>query len=154
MDVLGIDHLDLTATRLARSIPFYESVLSALGFSRVAHPTYTAWSNGKMTIGLREAAETERDVPFDRYRAGLHHVALRVLARDDVDRVHELLLASGVPVLDPPQEYPQYGPAYYAVFFADPDGIKLEVVHFPWGYWRRVQTDGHDARPRHARTGS
>jgi hypothetical protein len=42
-----------------------------------------------MTIGLREAAETERDVPFDRYRAGLHHVALRVLARDDVDRVDE-----------------------------------------------------------------
>jgi catechol 2,3-dioxygenase-like lactoylglutathione lyase family enzyme len=152
MDVLGIDHLDLTVTRLARSIPFYDAVLGTLGFVRVAHPTYTAWSNGKMTIGLREASDAERDVPFDRGRAGLHHVSLRVVARADVDRFHEFLLARGYDVLDAPQAYPQYGPDYYAVFFADPDGIKLEVVHFPWGFWRRVQTDGHDARPRHPRT--
>jgi glyoxylase I family protein len=152
MDVLGIDHLDLTVTRLARAIPFYEAVLGTLGFVRVAHPTYTAWSNGKMTIGLREASDAERDVPFDRGRAGLHHVSFRVVARADVDRFHAFLVASGYQVLDAPQEYPQYGPDYYAVFFADPDGIKLEVVHFPWGYWRRVQTDGHDPRPRHPRT--
>lgn len=150
MDVLGVDHLDLTVTRLARSVAFYEDVLGALGFSRVAHPTYVAWSNGKMTIGLREAGAAHRDVPFDRTRAGLHHVALRVVARADVDRLHEFLRARGCEVLDPPREYPEYGPDYYAVFFADPDGVKLEVVHFPWGYWRRVQTDGRDARPRHA----
>ena len=34
-------------------------------------------------------------------------------------------------VLDPPAEYPQYEPGYYAVFFADPDGLKLELVHVP-----------------------
>ena len=55
-----------------------------------------------------------------------------------------------VPILDAPAEYPQYGPNYYAVFFADPDGMKLELVHFPWGYWRTVQRDGSDARPRYA----
>jgi glyoxylase I family protein len=32
-------------------------------------------------------------------------------------------------VLDAPREYPEYVPGYYAVFFADPDGIKLELVH-------------------------
>ena len=37
----------------------------------------------------------------------------------------------GATVLDPPAEYPQYGPGYYAVFFADPDGIKLECVYLP-----------------------
>src|SRR4029434_9937307 len=41
--------------------------------------------------------------------------------------------------LEPPAEYPEYGTGYYAVFFADPDGLKLEAVHFPWGYWKRVQ---------------
>jgi catechol 2,3-dioxygenase-like lactoylglutathione lyase family enzyme len=100
-----------------------------------------------MTIGLREAVL--RDVEFDRRRAGLHHVSLRVVARDDVDRFHAFLVASGATVLDAPAEYPEYGPDYYAVFFADPDGMKLEVVHFPWGYWRVVQRDGEDARPRH-----
>ncbi len=42
---------------------------------------------------------------------------------------------------------------YYALFFADPDGLKLERVHFPWGYWRRVQSDGSDERPRWAPRG-
>jgi hypothetical protein len=33
--------------------------------------------------------------------------------------------------LDPPAEYPRYNPGYYAVFFIDPDGLKLEYVHAP-----------------------
>src|SRR5437867_3268396 len=37
MDVLGLDHVDLTVNDLARSIPFYEEVLGALGFRRVPH---------------------------------------------------------------------------------------------------------------------
>lgn len=38
---------------------------------------------------------------------------------------------------------------FHEKFFADPDGIKLESVHFPRGYWRKVQEQGHDERPRH-----
>ena len=38
---------------------------------------------------------------------------------------------AGARVLDPPAEYPAYAPGYYAVFFGDPDGIKLEVAHIP-----------------------
>ncbi len=36
-------------------------------------------------------------------------------------------------VLDAPAEYPQYngGRGYYAVFFADADGLKLEYVFTP-----------------------
>ena len=37
---------------------------------------------------------------------------------------------------------------YPGVFFSDPDGLKLEFVHFPWGYWRRAQTNGRDDRGR------
>jgi hypothetical protein len=36
-------------------------------------------------------------------------------------------------VLDPPAEY-RYCPGYYAVFFADPDGIKLEYCHTSGNY--------------------
>ena len=146
IDVLGLDHVDLTVNDLARSIPFYEKVLGALGFRRVPHATYVVWANAHLAIGLRPA---ERDAAFDRYRVGLHHLALRVRSRDEVDRFHDLLVREGITVLDPPAEYPEYGPRYYAVFFADPDGMKLEVVHFPWGYWRRVMSEGGDERPRH-----
>jgi catechol 2,3-dioxygenase-like lactoylglutathione lyase family enzyme len=52
--------------------------------------------------------------------------------RDAVDRFYEKLRGLGVEILDPPAEYPRYAQTgYYAVFFADPDGIKLELVHIP-----------------------
>jgi catechol 2,3-dioxygenase-like lactoylglutathione lyase family enzyme len=45
--------------------------------------------------------------------------------------LHELLVGQKATILDPPTEYPAYGAGYYAVFFADPDGLKLEFVHYP-----------------------
>jgi hypothetical protein len=36
-----------------------------------------------------------------------------------------------VTVVDPPAEYPDYGKGYYAVYFLDPDGLKLEGMYFP-----------------------
>ncbi len=42
-----------------------------------------------------------------------------------------LLIEISATVLDPPADYPAYGNGYYAVFFADPDGIKLEFVYLP-----------------------
>jgi len=148
VEALGLDHVDLTTTDLARATAFYALVLGALGFTRIEHPSYVAFSNGRMNVGLRQASAEERDIAHDRRRAGLHHLALRARSRGDVDTLHRFLVEHGVTVLDAPAEYPQYGPDYYAVFFADPDGLKLELVHFPWGYWRRVQTDGFDERPR------
>jgi glyoxylase I family protein len=53
-------------------------------------------------------------------------VAFRADSRDEVDA-----LGRDLAVLDPPRAYPEYVPGYYAVFFADPDGIKLELVYIP-----------------------
>ena len=147
-EVLGLDHVDLTVRSVVVSLPFYERVFGALGFSRVDHETYVAWSNGRMNVAIREAHREAGAGPHNRYQPGLHHLALKAKRRSDVDDFHAWLVAEGVEVLDPPDEYPQYGPDYYAVFFADPDGMKFELVHFPWGYWRRVQSEGHDPRPR------
>ena len=149
-EVLGVDHIDLTVNDLPRSIAFYEKVFGALGFRRLEHETYVAWGNAQLNIAVRPAAAEERGAAFTRYRVGLHHLALKAKRRDDIDRFYEFLLREDIAVLDPPAEYPQYGPHYYAVFFADPDGMKLELLHFPWGYWRKVQTEGSDARPRYA----
>jgi hypothetical protein len=40
---------------------------------------------------------------------------------------HELAVAAGAEILDPPQLF-DYEPNYYATFFRDPNGFKLEVV--------------------------
>src|SRR5436309_16102805 len=99
MDVLGLDHVDLTVNDFARSIPFYEKVLGALGFRRVPHAIYVVWANAHLVIGLRPA---ERDAAFDRYRVGLQHLALRLRTRDEVDRFHEVLGRQGIAARAPP----------------------------------------------------
>jgi catechol 2,3-dioxygenase-like lactoylglutathione lyase family enzyme len=59
---------------------------------------------------------------------GFHHYAFELSSRNDVDALGAFLQKHGMNVLDPPGEY--YGPSYYAVYFADPDGMKLEGMVF------------------------
>jgi glyoxylase I family protein len=151
IEVFGVEHIDLTVNDVARSRTFYDKVLGELGFRKYDGDNYIVWANAQMTLAIRAASDANRDACFDRHRVGLHHLAFRARSRADIDAFHDFLLREKIEVLDAPAEYPQYGQNYYAVFFSDPDGMKLEVVHYPWGYWRRVQAEGHDPRPRYDR---
>jgi glyoxylase I family protein len=86
-------------------------------------------TGGFASIGVMKAEGSGRDRAHDRYSPGIHHLAWQADSREDVVRLHELLLEIGATVLDAPAEYPAYGDGYYAVFFTDPDGIKLEFVY-------------------------
>jgi glyoxylase I family protein len=126
-------HIDLTVADLARSAPFYEAVLSFLGYRRVRDEANGidwdfAMTEGTCSVGIKPA---RRQRLHDRYSTGLHHFAWAADSREDVDRLHALLREVGATILDAPAEYPHYGTGYYAVFFADPDGLKLEFVHVP-----------------------
>jgi glyoxylase I family protein len=134
---------------ITRSRAFYDKVLGELGFRNGENGNYIYWANAHMTIAIRPASDPNRGAQFDRYRVGLHHLAFRARSRADVDQFHRFLAREKITILDTPTEYPQYGQNYYAVFFADPDGIKLELVHNPWGYWKKAQTEGRDDRPRY-----
>lgn len=128
-----VHHIDLTVTSLARSRPFYETVLGFLGYRRSAdHDNGSDWDRvGEPfhSIGILKARGEGAARPHDRTSPGLHHLAWASDSREDVDRLHALLTSIDALILDPPADYPQYGPDYYAVFFADPDGLKLEYVH-------------------------
>ena len=152
IEVFGVEHIDLTVNDVALSSGFYDKVLGALGFRKLDDTEHDVrWGNPHLTIAIRQSSRANRGAEFDRYRVGLHHLALRASSREGVDEFHRFLLREKFPVLETPAEYPQYGPNYYAVFFADPDGMKLELAHFPWGYWRKVLTEGRDPRPRYSR---
>jgi catechol 2,3-dioxygenase-like lactoylglutathione lyase family enzyme len=128
-----VHHIDLTVRDVGASAPFYETLLGFLGYARVkqeaALQVWDLTRDGRVAGGVAlRAARSERR--HDRYAAGLHHLAFHAADRADVDRAYALMQGQGATILDPPAEYPQYGAGYYAVFFADPDGLKLEVVHF------------------------
>ena len=130
----SVYHLQLNVREAAVSLPFYRALLGYLGY-RVVHeaPGVLGMSNATTDFWLIGApAERRRHAPH-RKNPGLNHVALRVSTRADVDRFHEeFLKARGIPALyGGAREYPEYRPGYYAVFFEDPDRLKLEVVHVP-----------------------
>lgn len=133
----GVHHVDLTVSDPRASKPFYAAVLGFMGYEIVeeredfidfrcdmpeGHACYVG-------IGCARGPNAAR--PHDRYAAGLHHIAWRAESRADVDAMHALLVQIGARVLDAPADYPQYGDGYYAVFFADRDGLKLEFVYKP-----------------------
>ena len=62
------------------------------------------------------------------YAPGLHHLAFAVESHEDVDSVHARVAGAGGKVLHPPRIWPEYHPAYYATFFLDPDGFRIEVA--------------------------
>jgi len=131
----GVHHVDLVVSSIERSLPFYRDLLGPLGFHRVGEVEgergETIWylSGPGSEVGLREA-QTESVAPYDRYRVGLHHLAFEAASRAGVDERAVWLRNQGAEIESEPQEY-GYMPGYYAVFFFDPDGIKLEILHVP-----------------------
>ena len=133
----SLSHVDLTVTDVSRSIPFYDHVLGKLGYKRLLEASASAacWSvadaaGGVFSIALQPAKPQSAGKLHDRYAPGLHHLAFHADSRADVDGFFQFLQEIQAIILDAPAEY-DYTPAYYAVFFADPDGLKLELVHEP-----------------------
>jgi catechol 2,3-dioxygenase-like lactoylglutathione lyase family enzyme len=136
--VSAIDHLDLVVTSLERSLAFYRGLLQPLGYVRVSEIVgergervlYLGRVGGMGSVSLREAQSDAHSTPYDRYAIGLHHLAFGASSRATVDERAAWLREQGTEIESGPEEY-GYTPGYYAVFFYDPDGLKLELVHRP-----------------------
>ena len=135
----GVHHVDLVVSSIERSLPFYRDLLGPLGCHRISEvegergETIWYFAGPGSSVGLRQAPavqEIQRLGGVDRYKVGLHHLALAAPSRAIVDERHDWLVSTGATIETPPREY-AYSPGYYAVFFYDPDGIKLEIVHVP-----------------------
>ncbi len=57
-------------------------------------------------------------------------MAFEAPSREVVDERLRWARAAGLEIESEPREY-DYRPGYYAGFFYDPDGLKLEIVHVP-----------------------
>jgi glyoxylase I family protein len=131
----GVHHVDLVVSSIERSLPFYRELLGPLGWHGISEVEgergETIWYllGHETQIGLRESV-SETQGPHDRYSVGLHHLAFEASSRAAVDDRADWLRAAGAEIESEPQEY-TYSPGYYAVFFYDPDGMKLEIVHVP-----------------------
>lgn len=123
--VVGIDHLVLSVSDFARSKEFYGKLLGFLSFKlKHDYAAMAGWSNGKTLFWIAAADEQGRKRKYRKGDIGFHHYAFELASRKAVDDLGAFLEQNGMAVVDPPGEY--YGRNYYAVYFTDPDGMKLE----------------------------
>ena len=133
-----LDHVDLVVAALDESLPFYRELLRPLGWRNErevkgerGETIHYLWGiGGGASIGLRERQSDDASGGYDRYSVGLHHIAFPARSRRRVDERATWLKEAGAEIESGPAQY-HYTPGYYAVFFHDPDGMKLEIVHRP-----------------------
>ncbi|MFI7524503.1 VOC family protein [Nocardia salmonicida] len=129
--MLTLDHLGITTADQAKSAPFYDAVLSLLGYSRgITSESLCTWTGPGPEILLWNA-EGDDTSPHTHGRPGWQHGAFRVDDRALINAVHTTVLDGGWTVVHEPRTYPDYADDYYAVFIEDPDGIRWEIAHIP-----------------------
>ncbi|MBV9130881.1 MAG: VOC family protein [Verrucomicrobia bacterium] len=131
----SINHLRLTVTDIPTAERFYSPLMRFMGYELSGREkdrlAWVKWSgSGVFWLILSAARRDTEPARHDLLSPGFHHLAWNADDRDQVDELYRLLVESGATVLDAPAEY-DYEPGYYAVFFTDPDGMKLEFMHVP-----------------------
>jgi len=139
-EVTGIDHIYITVADLQRSASFYDKVLlEVLGFRKnqftLNGDPHIQYYNRHFGYVLRPSRSS---AGHDAYAPGLHHFCLRVETKADVVNVASELRAAGIEA-STAKPYPQYAPDYWATFFSDPDGVRLEVTNY-----RQERRDRHE----------
>jgi catechol 2,3-dioxygenase-like lactoylglutathione lyase family enzyme len=126
--VLG--HLGINVPDLARARRYYDEIMPLVGFELFtsAEDQFAFMpADGKRGTYLFVYPAVE-PAEYSRHRAGLQHLAFMVPTRSAVRAVHRRVLELGSEVLSAPQEFPQYAPPYFAMFWLDPFGFMLEAV--------------------------
>jgi catechol 2,3-dioxygenase-like lactoylglutathione lyase family enzyme len=109
------------------ALPFYDELLPALGFTERYHgEAWKVWATTEPLPGTAYFGITEELG----HVANSNRIAFWVESPADVDRLAEVASRAGATELSGPKQMP-YSPGYYAVFFADPSGNRLEVYVRP-----------------------
>lgn len=116
------DHIDLRVPNLAAATPFYEQLLPALGFTRKV--PIDGWL--QYEAGDGEITEFFGITESPTHVANENRIAFWTGSQEEVDRIAETARSAGAQNIEGPMPYE---PGYYAVFFEDPFGNRLEVCH-------------------------
>jgi catechol 2,3-dioxygenase-like lactoylglutathione lyase family enzyme len=124
-----IHHIEINVSDLQKTIEFWGWFLEELGYEQ-----FQEWEKGRSWrldnayIVFVQTEEKYLHIPYHRSGTGLNHIAFHAESRSRVDRMSEQLRKKGVKLLYK-DRYPYAGgEGHYAVFFEDPDRIKVELA--------------------------
>jgi predicted lactoylglutathione lyase len=118
-------HIDLRVRDLEAAYPFYAALLPELGFPNEwrGEDAFSFQTEGKLPrlswFGVIE--DPRHDPNATRY-------AFAVESCEEVDRLTDIIRSAGGINIDGPEDMP-YTRIYYAVYFEDPSGNRLEIYY-------------------------
>jgi catechol 2,3-dioxygenase-like lactoylglutathione lyase family enzyme len=117
------DHIDLRVKEMAAAREFYGQLLPALGFTiDSSGEEWSIWqAGGPGPVAFFGFTEEPQHHPND------NRIAFWAESRAEVDQMAEIVRRTGGLNLEGPALWREYSPGYYAVFFEDPSGNKLEI---------------------------
>jgi len=129
MGHVGLHHVEINVSDLAETISFWNWFLNDLGYK-----VFQKWDSGQSWklestyIVFVQTEERFLSSPYYRRHVGLNHLAFHARSRDHVDEIIATLREKGVPILYEDRHPFAGGEDHYAVYFEDPDRIKVELV--------------------------
>ena len=130
MNKIGmLHHVEIYVSDLKRSIEFWSWFLSELGYT-----LFQEWEQGKSYklgetyLVFVQVEDQHLDQPYHRCKAGLNHLAFHAASRKQVDDITESLRQKEIKILYEDKHPYAGGEGYYAVYFEDPERIKVELV--------------------------
>ncbi|WP_377890048.1 VOC family protein [Alkalihalobacillus sp. R86527] len=129
MPVGHLHHVELYVSELKRTVDFWRWLLEELGYH-----SFQNWEEGhSFKIGdtyivFVQVEERFKEPSYHRCRVGLNHLAFHASSRKHVDELTNKLRAKGVTILYQDRHPYAGGDDYYAVYFEDPDRMKVEIV--------------------------
>jgi len=118
----GINHIEFWVSDIQKSITFYNSFLSLIGWEQISAISF---SNGSMVIYFQEMKGVEKTKSL-----GVRHLCFQAINKEQVDQVYDTLVNGQADIIRGPQIMP-YSKDYYTVDFYDPDGQVTEVAYTP-----------------------
>lgn len=128
-----LGHVYLYVSDLEKSFDFYKKFLEYLEYKEIGKYEWGfAFINEGASLWFERTPKDGLEAGYNRRRTGLNHLAFRVNSKEEVDKFGEEFLGKNniTTMYESPKEFPEYGGNYYAVYFTDPDGIKLEVAYY------------------------
>jgi len=119
-----LDHIDLRVKDMEAARKFYGKFLPQLGFVHESpgEDFYAFYAGGSGRPSEFFALTEDKN-----HRSNGTRIAFWADTREEVDRLTELVREAGGKTLEGPEICADYSPGYYAFFFEDPDGNKLEI---------------------------
>ena len=117
------DHIDLRVTNVETAKKFYRKFLPQLGFVHEKGGRYQSF----YSAGGDKPSEFFGFTRDKKHKPNGTRIAFWADTREEVDRIAKLVRDAGGKNLEGPEVCKGYSPGYYAFFFEDPDGNKLEI---------------------------